>query len=214
MPKPTRVSPELKLWKKITGMLEHMDERSLRGLVHDLYKLSPENRAFLLARTGEESPSVELLNRYKNKITAQFFTRGSPRINGGCDLALCRRLIKDYRRATAAPELPGGFDIRGTIDLGLHFIEVGTSYSREIGWNDARPYNSMGLVAEETWNLCRDKSGQKWAGVFLPRVRAVAEAAQDIGWGFGDELLDMVAVIEETADVFEGRGESVGEDNG
>jgi hypothetical protein len=69
-------------------------------------------------------------------------------------------------------------------------------------------------VAEETWNLCRDKSGQKWAGVFLPRVRAVAEAAQDIGWGFGDELLDMVAVIEETADVFEGRGESVGEDNG
>jgi hypothetical protein len=50
--------------------------------------------------------------------------------------------------------------------------------------------------------------------VFLPRVRAVAEAAQDIGWGFGDELLDMVAVIEETADVFQGRGESVGEDNG
>ena len=46
MPKPT---PEPKLWKNIAAMLDEMDDRSLRGLVHDLYKLSPENRAFLAA---------------------------------------------------------------------------------------------------------------------------------------------------------------------
>jgi hypothetical protein len=116
---------------------------------------------------------------------------------------MCRRLIKEYRRVTTAPEMLGGFDIRGTIDLGLHYIEVGTNYVNEIGWDEERPYNSMGAVAAETAKLCQDKSGQKWAGVFLPRVRAVAEAAHNVGYGFGDDLADMVAVFEETAAVFE-----------
>jgi len=205
MPKPT---PEPKLWKNIAAMLDEMDDRSLRGLVHDLYKLAPENRAFLAAWIGDEDASVELLGGYKAKITAQFVSRGrggGPRLNGGCDLALCRRLIKEYRRVTTAPEMLGGFDIRGTIDLGLHYIEVGTNYVNEIGWDEERPYNSMGAVAAETSKLCQEKSGQKWAGVFLPRARAVAKAARAVGYGFGDDLADMVTVFEETAAAFEER---------
>jgi hypothetical protein len=202
MPKPT---PEPKLWKNIAVMLDEMDDRSLRGLVHDLYKLAPENRAFLAAWIGNEDASIELLDGYKTKITAQFVSRGGPRLNGGCDLAMCRRLIKEYRRVTTAPEMLGGFDIRGTIDLGLHYIEVGTNYVIEIGWDEERPYNSMGAVAAATSKLCQEKSGQKWAGVFLPRARAVAKAARAVGYGFCDDLADMVAVFEETAAAFEER---------
>jgi hypothetical protein len=208
MPKPTPRTPEPKLWKSIAAMLDEMDDQSLRGLVHDLYKLAPENRAFLAAWIGDEDASVELLDGYKAKITAQFFSRGrggGPRLNGGCDLALCRRLIKEYRRVTTAPEMLGGFDVRGTIDLGLHYIEVGTNYANQLGWDEERPYVSMGAVAAETSNLCRDQSGQKWAGVFLPRVKAVAKSARDIGYGFGDDLADLAAVFEETAAGFEAR---------
>jgi len=205
MPKPT---PEPRLWKNIAAMLEEMDDRSLRGLVHDLYKLAPENRGFLAAWIGDADASVELLDGYKSKITAQFVSRGGPRLNGGCDLAMCRRLIKEYRRVTTATEMlggEGGFDIRGTIDLGLHYIEVGTNYVNEIGWDEERPYTSMGAVAAETSKLCQDKGGQKWAGVFLPRVRAVTKAARSVGYGFGDDLVDMAAVFEETAAAFEAR---------
>ena len=85
------------------------------------------------------------------------------------------------------------------------YIEVGTNYVNEIGWDEERPYNSMGAVAAETSKLCQDKSGQKWAGVFLPRVRAVAKAAHNIGYGFGDDLADMAAVFEETAAAFEAK---------
>lgn len=198
-----RSTPEPRLWKNIAAVLDEMDTESLRGLVHDLYKLAPENRAFLAAWIGDEGASTELLEGYKAKITAQFVVRGSPRLSGGCDLALCRRLIKDYRRVTAAPEMLGGFDIRGTIDLGLHYLEVGTSYLSQIGWDEERPYASMGAVAAETAALCRGESGQKWAGVFLPRVRAVAESARDFGYGFGDDLADMAAVFEDTAAAFE-----------
>ncbi|MFO0832570.1 MAG: hypothetical protein U0637_12115 [Phycisphaerales bacterium] len=41
--------------------------------------------------------------------------------------------------------------------------------------------------------------------MFLPRVRAVAKAACDIGYGFGDDLADMAAVFEETAAAFEAK---------
>lgn len=202
MPKPT---PDPKLWKNIAENLESMDASSLRGLVHDLYKLAPENRAFLASWIGDDKASIELLKGYKAKITDQFFSRGAPRISDGCDLALCRRLIKEYRRVTTGPEMLGGFDLYGTIDLGLHYIEVGTRYVNQIGWDEVRPYASMGAVAAETCKFCKDKSGQKWAGAFLPRVRAVAKAAHDIGYGFGDELADMQAVFEETNAAFEAR---------
>lgn len=182
-----------------------MDVESLRGLVHDLYKLAPENRAFLAAWIGNEDSPAELLNGYKAKITAQFFTRGAPRLRGGRDLAQCRRLIKEYRRVTTAPEMLGGFDIRGTIDLCLHYIEVGKSYVNQIGWDEERPYTSMGAVAYDTGKLCQDSSGQKWAGVLLPRVRAVAEAARNVGYGFSDDLAYMAEVFEATAAAFEDR---------
>lgn len=203
MPKPT---PEPRLWKSIAAMLEEMDDQSLRGLVKDLYKLAPENRAFLAAWIGDEDALIEILNGYKDKITAQFVSRGrggGPKLNGGCDLALCRRLIKEYRSVTTAPEMLGGFDIRGTIDLGLHYIEVGTNYVNQIGWDEERPYNSMGAVAVEIAKLCQDESGRKWAGVFLPRVRTVAKVARDIGYGFGDDLAEMVADFEASAAAFE-----------
>ncbi|MBK7405808.1 MAG: hypothetical protein IPJ41_14620 [Phycisphaerales bacterium] len=200
MPRPT---PEPRLWKSVAATLDEMDVESLCGLLHDLYKLSPENRAFLAAWIGDEDASVELLDGYKAKITTQFFVRGAPRLSGGCDLALCRRLLKEYRRVTTAPEMLGGFDIRGTIDLGLHYLEVGTRYVNQIAWDEERAYASMGAVAVETSTLCRDRSGQKWAGVFLPRARAVAEAARTIGYGFRDDLADMAKVFEGTAAAFE-----------
>ncbi|MBL8761474.1 MAG: hypothetical protein JNL50_09250 [Phycisphaerae bacterium] len=56
---------------------------------------------------------------------------------------VCRRLIKECRRVNTAPEMLGGFDIRGSIDLVLHYIEVGTNYVNEIGLDEERPCNSM-----------------------------------------------------------------------
>ena len=202
MPKPT---PEPRLWKNIAAILKEKDEQSLRGLVHDLYKLAPENRAFIAAWIGKDDASVELLDGYKAKITAQFFSRSEPRINGRRDLALCRRLIKEYRRVTTAPEMVGGFDIRGTIDLGLHYIEVGTNYLKHIGWDEERPYASWGAVAAEISALCRDKSGQELAGVFLPRVQAIVKSAGDFGYGFGDDMREMQAAFEDTAAAFEAK---------
>lgn len=200
-----RPTPEPRLWKNIASALDEMDADELRGLVHDLYKLAPENRAFLASCLGDEDVSAELIDGYKSKITAQFFTRGKPRINGGCDLALCRRLIKEYRRVTTTTEMIGGFDLYGTIDLGLHYIEVGVEYLNHIGWSEAKPYDSMRAVVEETSKLCRDSGGRKWAGVFLSRVQAVAEAGRGFGYGFGDDLTYLREVFEKTEAAFEKR---------
>lgn len=176
-----------------------MDEQSLRGLVHDLYKLSPENRAFLATWIGNEDAAVELLDAYKARITAQFYGRTRPRLTGGCDLEMCRRLIKEYRRVTAAREMVGGFDVRGTIDLGLHYIEVGTRYLNEIGWDEERPYDSLGAVSYELSELIESGVGKRWARVFLTRARAVADQAHGLGYGYGDDLSDMACRFEDAA---------------
>ena len=105
------------MWKNIAAALDEMDDQSLRGLVHDLFNLSPENRAYLAAWIGDENATVELLDGYKASITSQFYSRSKPRFSGGCDFSLCKRLIKEYRRVTTAREMVGGFDVRGTIDL-------------------------------------------------------------------------------------------------
>jgi hypothetical protein len=202
MPKPT---PQPRVWKSIAAVLDEMDDQSLRGLVHDLYKLAPENRAFLAAWIGDEDATTELLDSYKAKITSQFYGRTKPRLDGGCDLALCRRLIKEYRRVTTASEMVGGFDVHGTIDLSLHFVEVGTRYVNEIGWHEAKPYDYLGGVANDLSELIRSKIGRRWARTFLPRVHAVADAARGIGYGFGDDLADMARCFEKAAASFQAR---------
>ncbi|MBL1217372.1 MAG: hypothetical protein D8M59_07735 [Planctomycetes bacterium] len=53
--------------------------------------------------------------------------------------------------------------------------------------------------------LCRDTSGQKWVGKFLPRVRAVAGLGSGVSYGFGDDLSQLQMVFEETAAAFEQR---------
>jgi len=201
----TKPTPQARVWKCIAPVLAEMDEQSLRGLVHDLYKLSPENRAFLAAWIGNEDATVELLDAYKAKITSQFYGRTKPRLNGGCDLAMCRRLIKEYRRVTTAREMVGGFDVRGAIDLGLHFIEVGTRYVNEIGWNEEKPYTALGAVSYELADLVESKIGRRWARAFLPRVHAVADAARGIGYGYGDDLEDMACRFERAAVRFQAR---------
>jgi hypothetical protein len=202
MPKPT---PQPRVWKNIAAALDEMDDRSLRALVHDLYKLSPENRAFLATWIGDEDATVELLDGYKAKITSQFYGRTKPRLCDGCDLSMCKRLIKEYRRVTTAKEMVGGFDVHGTIDLSLHFLEVGTRYVNDIGWDEEKPYVHLGAVANDLSDLIESKIGRRWARVFLHRVHAVADDARGIGYGYEDDLADMARCFEKAAVSFQAR---------
>jgi len=55
-------TPQPRVWKNIAAVLDEMGDQSIRGLVHDLYKLSPENRAFLATWVGDEEATIELLD--------------------------------------------------------------------------------------------------------------------------------------------------------
>lgn len=189
MPSP---KPDAKLWKRIAEAMRGVDDGELRRLVRSLYDLSPENRAFLATWCGDEASGDALREKYKAKITAQFFVNGRPRMTGGLDLAACRKMLNEYRRVTKTPEIPGGDgagDVRGFVDLGLHYIEVGTRYSVELCWDEARGYNSMGAVAEEMVRVLGEvREGQELAVEFLPRAKALAASGSNIGYGFGDDL--------------------------
>jgi len=192
-----------RVWKRIAPALGEMDAASLRALVHNLYQLAPENRAFLAAWIGDEDALGECLQAYKKQISGQFYSRTWPRLQGGCDFGLCKRLIQEYRRITTSSAMVGGFDVRGTIDLSLHLIEVGTQYVNDIGWHAEEPYEQLTEVADGLSELIRTPGGQRWAGSFQPRVRAVAEVTNGFGYGYGDALSDMAQYFEDAAASFQ-----------
>lgn len=174
-----------------------MDAKTLRELVQSLGKLSAENRAFIAAWAGTPNAASELLAASKKKITDQFFTRGKPRFATGRELTACRRLIKDYRKATSTPNTPGGFDIPGTLDLGLHYLTTCTRSITEIGGDDATPYESMRPVVEELARIIADAPTH--AEDLLPTVRTLSEMPQNFGYGFGDDTRFLEEAFETAA---------------
>lgn len=198
-----REKPDAKVWKRIAEAMRGVDDGELRRLVRPLYDLSPENRAFLATWCGEDESGDELREKYKAKITAQFFANGRARLNGGLDLAACRKVLNEYRRVTKTPEVPGrdgGGDVRGYMDLGLHYIEVGTRYSVEVCWDEVRGYTSMGSVLDEIGKVVGEVGeGPELAAEFLPRIRAVAAMGSGIGYGFGDDLAWLAHLFERVA---------------
>ncbi|USN98248.1 MAG: hypothetical protein H6810_08660 [Phycisphaeraceae bacterium] len=196
MPKRT---PEPGVWRTIARELKALEPRALIEVIADLYEFSPENRAHLAARFCDEAGSSALLDKYKAKITSQFLTRHGPRVSRDPDFMLCRRLIREYRKATTWDEISDEFDAHGAFDLGLHSIETGVAFLRKVDWNEARPYDCLAAVAKEMVEICQGPDGGAIARTFLPRIRALAPAGDSLGYGFCDVTYGLLDAVEEAA---------------
>lgn len=189
------------LWRNIAAVLDEMDDQTLRALLKDLFELNPQNRAFLASWIGDENAGLELLKSYRQQIESQFYGKTrKPRYDGRIDTARCRSLLREYQNVTSATEQVGGFDVRGDIDLALHYVEIGTRYANDVGLDEGRVYDSLARTADEIADLCAGRAGKRWAVAFLPRVDAAASAAQDIGWGFGDVVSDLADAVRKIAE--------------
>lgn len=57
-------------WKDIKAVVAGWSETQLVGLVQDLYRLSPDNAAFINARLVTNTTSSKTLDPYKKRIRA------------------------------------------------------------------------------------------------------------------------------------------------
>lgn len=192
-----RTSQNTRSTKSIDGVIAAMDAPALRDLIHALAKHSAENRALIAARTGMAQPGRELLESSKKKITAQFFIGSKPRFSVNCDFALCQRLIKQYMVSTMSPDQPCGFDTRGFLELGLHYLMACSRNIAQHGWDDPKPYDSMAAVADELIEFIA--LVPEYAADLLPTVRTLNEIGQEFGYGFCDVTGDLELAFEAAA---------------
>jgi hypothetical protein len=176
-------------WSRIRKQLLLLDHNELIGQIKDLYALSGENRRFLESRFSVEAEQVEaILAEYKQEIEYCFFGKRdipdeSPRLRDA------RSLIREYRKATK--------DTQGTLDLMLHYVETGTELTNTYGDIDAPFYNSLeSMLTEFCEGIFKSSDPKQAYNQFYNRLDDLKNAVSDIGWGYSDEVWEILVDLE------------------
>ena len=93
-------------------------------------------------------------------------------------------VITEYRRSTG--------DIAGTVDLMLTFIEAGTEQAADLGYGDEAYFSALENKLDAITKSWRELSPTTQVAM-ATRLARVQTRAQQIGWGFGDYVDDVVA---------------------
>lgn len=169
-------------WTEIEEELAELGKPALIRLLKQLYNASTDNQAFFVSRFSEEDVTPEAREPYRKRITHQFFPK---RGFGKLDLRLARQAIRDYRRAT--------LDIAGTADLMLTYVENGTRFTNTYGDIEESFYNSMVSVLSEAVKLI--EKNPTLFPQFYDRLETLVYETSGIGWGYGDDVHEIVGEL-------------------
>ena len=175
---PPRGQPK---WSDLKRPLTQWGARELLGLIHELYELSDDNRAFLAARLAEQ-PAKGLLEPYRRRVTEPFYPRGGG--FGELHFADARKAIREYEKATG--------DVRGAMDLMLTFVETGNAFTREFGDIDARFYLALESMLDRFFERLATPEGRQHFADFEERLSVLKVAADGFGWGYSDYVVPAI----------------------
>ena len=167
-------------WAAIRKQLRTRPHTELIELLHELFRLSRQNQAFLATRFASVD-SENLIEPYRRRIEEQFRFRTST-MTVKLDLAEARRAIREYRKATD--------DLFGAAELMMTYVETGTHYVVNFGEYEERVYNSLDSVLHELVELLLTHEGRQMYPVFRDRLKRVGELAAKCGYGYGDSVHD------------------------
>ena len=172
MPKRTQ-TPK---WQDVRRTLASKSQRELLNLILDLYAQYPEVKDFINARYVVSTAN---LKPYQKVVQEALY----PDVIHGEDLDLERgqKAIRDYQKATNDPI--------GTLDLMLHYVECGTSFATTYSYGDEEFFESLDEMFTQAVKTLKQNE-QKVIVKFLPRLKAIVQEAEDIGWGYGDGIND------------------------
>jgi hypothetical protein len=140
------------------------------------------NRDFIQARCQGGDGGGAVLETYRRKIIAQFFSKSTVGI-GPLKLGEARKAIRDYRKATG--------NLAGTVELLMTYVESGTEFTSQYGDINERFYNSLESALDELAALLRGKARETYP-LINGRLAKVARTAGGIGWGYGDHVFEVV----------------------
>ena len=96
-------------------------------------------------------------------------------------ISAAKKALSQYAKATN--------DEAGTLELMVYFVERGTHCAADLGIDDESFYSAMESMFGRVLKTLRRSSTEVREG-FLPRLTAIRDAADGIGWGYHDCLGD------------------------
>ena len=174
-------------WAALKIRLDTLDRKGLVGLVHDLYEASEVNRRFLEARF---LPSGAAIEKYRHLVEVAVFP--DPLSQRPIRLRAASAAITEYRRSTG--------DVAGSVDLMLTFVEAGTEQAADLGYGDDPYFSALETKVAAIMKSLGALSSEERTSATARLVR-VRNRAQDIGWGYGDYLSDVVARLQPSESV-------------
>jgi uncharacterized protein DUF6155 len=187
--------------KSIKTLLKDLEPDELREVILELCKLSPKNRQFLelyLQGSNETDLNV-IMGDAKKKLHGCFYGRSQfPKL----DLRGARKVMAEYAKLLKDHPRLGA-------ELKLYYVEVGTSVAEQFGDMYEGFYSS--LVSMFT-SFCKDLTKQTdWYGDFEKRISTLQSATSHMGWGYGDDIEDLVDQLQKEV---QKREETAGQQTG
>lgn len=164
-------------WKDIKSILVDKDKTELLKLIADLYAYRSDNKKFIHSRY---MPDKQTLESYKDIITDSLYPDFN--YNSSISLSAGRKAISDYYKATK--------DKSGQLELMVHYLETGNSFTVDCGDVDEQFYASLESMFEKILSALR-KEAPRALKKYLPRLESVVTSSEDIGWGYHDYIYDI-----------------------
>jgi phosphate uptake regulator len=116
-----------------------------------------------------------ILKPYKNIIKKALY----PSFGNSHSLSSGKSAISAYKK-TSKDEL-------GTLELMMFYVECGNKFTVDFGDIDEQFYYSLEKMFSKILDILK-KSDQNVIDLYFPRLKAVVESADGIGWGYYDQI--------------------------
>lgn len=164
-------------WNDIEKIIGQFDKTQLTELIHDLYRLSLDNKDFFFTRfsIGEDP-----LSKYKKVIQDSIH----PYLEDGetLDIGKANDAINRYSKAIDSPI--------GEAELRVFYVECGNNFTLSYGDIDEDFYDAMLEMYEYAIETVLELPSKE-RDEFTIRLQKIMKAASGIGWGYYDGLCDL-----------------------
>ena len=158
--------------------LKKMEYSEFIELISILYKSNDKVKEIINVKFVGEKYQAEILEVYKEKMFAEFFPENMRKIPS---FKAAKAMITEFKSV-------GSFEM--VLDLMLYYVECGDEFTNEFGDIDGPFYDRLCSIFGQFIDQLNVKGTEDLYLKFKDRIDNLVSSSSNIGWGYGDFILD------------------------